>query len=108
MAEPSGKKKKSRKEKLAEQRDFDRKLGLNKGVGGVDLSKVADRHMDDKRFERELAFKQSMEPGGVASGSGSSGAGGNAGPGAGEGGAVSSAVCCNLSARYAHAHLSLT
>ena len=106
MAEPSGKKKKSRKEKLAEQRDFDRKLGLNKGVGGVDLSKGADRHMDDKRFERELAFKQSMEPGGVASGSGSSGAGGNAG--SGEGGAASSAVRCNLSARYARAYLSLT
>ena len=39
------KRKKTRKEKLAEQREFDRSLGLSKGIG-VKYDKVADRHMD--------------------------------------------------------------
>uniref|UniRef100_A0A7S2SNX5 Uncharacterized protein n=1 Tax=Rhizochromulina marina TaxID=1034831 RepID=A0A7S2SNX5_9STRA len=67
MADAAEKKrnKKSRKERLAEQRAFERDLGLNKGTG-VRYDKVADRHLDDVRFERELAFKKSMQPGGKA------------------------------------------
>jgi outer membrane biosynthesis protein TonB len=58
MADASQKKvKKSRKEKMAEQREFDRSLGLNKGIGGFKVDQVADRHLDDDRYERELAFK---------------------------------------------------
>ena len=58
MAEEKEKKKKSRKERLAEQREFDRSLGLNKG-GGVNYDKVVDRHLDDDRYERELSHKES-------------------------------------------------
>ena len=51
MADDGGKKKKkTRKEKLAEQREFDRSLGLTKGTG-VQYDKVADRHMDGQSFE---------------------------------------------------------
>jgi len=56
------KRKKTRKEKLAEQREFDRSLGLSKGIG-VKYDKVADRHMDDDRYERELEFKRQQAEG---------------------------------------------
>lgn len=38
----------------AELREFERSLGLNKGIGGVKYDQVADRHMDDERYEREV------------------------------------------------------
>jgi len=46
-----GKKKKSRKERMAEAREFDRSLGLSRGTG-ADLEKVSDRHMDDQRYTK--------------------------------------------------------
>ena len=53
-AEPADKKKKkTKKEHLAEMRELER--ATRPGGSGVNYSQVADRHLDDKRFERERA-----------------------------------------------------
>ena len=51
-AEP--KRKKSKSDREAELRALDKDLRGTSGAG-VDYSKVSDRHVDDSRFERELA-----------------------------------------------------
>ena len=52
------KKKASKKDRKKEMRELDREL---QGGTGVDYSKISDRHVDDKRFERELEHKRSLE-----------------------------------------------
>jgi len=61
MEEKKPSKKKQRELELRED-------GLKKS-GGVDLSKVADRQMGDRRFEREKAYAASAAAGGGASSS---------------------------------------
>jgi hypothetical protein len=51
--------KKSKKDRQKELRQLDRQL--QGGGSGVDYSKVSDRHVDDKRFEREMEHKISLE-----------------------------------------------
>ena len=58
-AEPADKKKKkTKKEHLAEMRELER--ATRPGGSGVNYSQVADRHLDDKRFERERAFQEQV------------------------------------------------
>jgi hypothetical protein len=52
-------KKLSKKDRQKELRQLDRQL--QGGGSGVDYSKVSDRHVDDKRFEREMEHKISLE-----------------------------------------------
>jgi hypothetical protein len=50
MDSVSVKVKKSRKERLHEQREFEKSLGLNKGIGGVQYDKVAERYAQGIKF----------------------------------------------------------
>ena len=58
MADSGGgeKKKKSRKERERELRELDGVKGA-----GIKYDVVYDRHQDDKRYERELEFKEKMK-----------------------------------------------
>jgi len=49
--------KKTKKEFMAEMRELDRQTKVNPGVN---YAQVADRHLDDQRFEREKAFADKM------------------------------------------------
>ncbi|CAM9485282.1 unnamed protein product [Choristocarpus tenellus] len=52
-------KKKSRKERQRELRMLEKEISGGKSL--IDYSKVNQRHMDDKRFERELKNKESLQ-----------------------------------------------
>ncbi|KAG5177938.1 hypothetical protein JKP88DRAFT_350533 [Tribonema minus] len=70
----SDKRKLSKKEREKEHRRLERGV---QGGSGVDYSKVSDRHVDDKRFERELEHKKNLEAAPYAIGKGEAGAGGD-------------------------------